>query len=79
MEKRLYLEAARRFHHEDGNIEIDEAGVVSAQVRVLAQERERGLEDGAYVRAWIWVPRDEAYQIFREGGEETDDDTDGDG
>lgn len=42
----LYRSAARRLWHEEGSIEVDEAAAVS-----LSED------GGAYVQAWVWVPR----------------------
>lgn len=41
-----YREAAKRLHHRDGELEIDDNARVS-----------HGADDGAYVQAWVWVPR----------------------
>lgn len=50
---KLYVEAARRLHHEDGEVEIDD------RPRISRSEDQDG-EQGAYVQAWVWVPREEA-------------------
>lgn len=42
-----YASAARRLHHREGTLEIDDITVVS-----------RGADDGCYVLAWVWVPDD---------------------
>jgi hypothetical protein len=43
-----YIEKAIDLHYRDGELEIDSNAVVS-----------RGDDDGAYVQAWVWVPKDE--------------------
>ena len=43
-----YREAAKRFHHVEGECEIDEGAKVS-----------KGNDEGAYVQAWVWVSDDE--------------------
>lgn len=40
---RKALEAARRLHHRDGEVEIDEGATVSDS------------DEGAYVACWVWV------------------------
>lgn len=41
---KAYIEAARKIHHKDGEVEIDEGATVS-----------RGSDPGAYIQAWVWV------------------------
>jgi hypothetical protein len=45
-----YRQAARKHYHKDGEIEID---VEKAPV----SEVKWAIEEGAYVQAWVWVPR----------------------
>lgn len=47
--KAVYRTAAKRLHHRDGEIEIDEEAEVSL-----------GDDPGAYVQAWVWVSREDA-------------------
>src|SRR5712691_6732601 len=44
-----YREAAKRLHQEDGECEIDANAKIS---RASTED-----EEGAYVQAWVWVPR----------------------
>lgn len=37
-------ELARQQHHVDGEVEVDDGGIVS-----------EGDDNGAYVQAWVWV------------------------
>lgn len=39
-----FREAAKKLHHKEGTLEIDDEAEVS-----------RGDDDGAYVQAWVWV------------------------
>jgi hypothetical protein len=58
---KLYRDAAKRLHEVDGECEIDYRAKVS---RVDGPE-----EEGAYVQAWVWVPREEVdkdYEPFAE-------------
>lgn len=64
--KAAYLEAAGELHGRDGECEIDGNAKVSM-----------GDDPGAYVAAWVWVPRSEIVQYLPEelaaefdGGEE---------
>jgi hypothetical protein len=43
-----YVEAARRLYEREGEYEIDDNAEVSY-----------GDDPGAYVQAWVWVPREE--------------------
>ncbi len=40
-----YIEGARLTYHRDGEVEIDDPGVIVSE----------GGDDGAYVLAWVWV------------------------
>ena len=42
-----YVAKAREMHARDGAIEVDANAIVS-----------RGDDPGAYVAAWVWVPKD---------------------
>jgi hypothetical protein len=56
-----YREAAKRLHHEDGECEVDD----NARVSRSSMDD----EEGAYVQAWVWVPRqavDKDYDPFAE-------------
>jgi len=44
-----YRDAAKRLYHVDGATEIDD------KARVSRESTAR--EEGAYVQAWVWVPR----------------------
>jgi hypothetical protein len=44
-----YIKAAKKLHEVDGECEIDERAKVS---------RNDNEEEGAYVAAWVWVPRE---------------------
>jgi hypothetical protein len=44
-----YRDAGKRLYHVDGATEIDD------KARVSRESTER--EEGAYVQAWVWVPR----------------------
>lgn len=44
------INAARRLHQRDGELEIDPPGTPLPESRVS-----RGAEPGAYVLAWVWV------------------------
>jgi len=51
-----YREAARRLHHAYGECEVDGNARVS---------RDHGPdEEGAYVQAWVWVPREDVDETF---------------
>ncbi len=41
----VYVAAARAEHHRDGDLEIDDPGVIVSA----------GEDPGAYVLAWVWV------------------------
>lgn len=41
-----YIRKAKSDHHVDGHLEIDDDAVVSES------------EEGAYVQAWVWVPKE---------------------
>ena len=43
-----YRRAAKQFYQSDGEIEIDDNAVVSLS-------EEKGVYEGAYVAAWVWV------------------------
>lgn len=43
-----YVRAAQRDKHVDGELEIDDHAVVSM------------CEEGAYVEAWVWIPKEAA-------------------
>lgn len=45
-----YREAAKRLHHRDGEIEIDDTAKVCGP----------SPDGGRYVAAWVWVPDEEA-------------------
>lgn len=45
--------AAASDHHVDGEVEIDDGGEVSFS------------DEGAYVQAWVWVPRHRAEEILK--------------
>ena len=47
-----YRKAAEELFHSEGELEIDESAVVSLDDTVPANQ-----EEGAYVMAWVWVPR----------------------
>lgn len=47
-----YVKLAEELYHEEGEVEIDGDAIVS-----LTQEYEE--PKGAYVMAWVWVPKDE--------------------
>lgn len=47
----MFRDAARRLHHRDGECEIDDMPDQPAPV----SRHNDG--DGAYVQAWVWVPR----------------------
>jgi len=44
-----YLEQAKALYHDEGRIEVDNGAPVS-------RNEERGIDHGAYVQAWVWVP-----------------------
>jgi hypothetical protein len=46
--KDAYRVAAKRLHHKEGTIEVDDAAPVSI-----------GDDDGAYVQAWVWVSNED--------------------
>lgn len=50
-ERNAYREAARRLHAKDGEIEFDDSPTVSAS---------HPPDGGAYVKAWVWVPAEDA-------------------
>lgn len=41
-----FIQAARLEHHRDGEVEIDDPGVIVSA----------GEDPGAYVLAWVWTP-----------------------
>lgn len=47
-EEVAYAQAARKNHHKEGDLEVDESAIVS-----------KGDDDGAYVMGWVWVPKAE--------------------
>jgi len=49
-----YVQAAIRLWDEEGECEVDEYDPASSEVS-------RGADLGAYVKAWVWVPEDEAH------------------
>src|SRR5260370_23329918 len=51
---RAYREAAKRLHHVEGECEIDDNAKQAKVSRTRKQD-----EEGAYVQAWVWVPREE--------------------
>ena len=48
------VRAAKRLHHSDGEVEIDDHNTPLPAARVS-----RGSDPGAYVLAWVWVADDE--------------------
>ena len=55
-----YIEAARRLHQQDGEVEIDNLDETEAQAETRVSRSEDGAgECGAYVKAWVWVNREE--------------------
>jgi hypothetical protein len=59
-----YRDAAKKLHHREGELEIDDDAIVS-----------KGDDPGAYVQAWIWVPNSDA-GVEEEAEEENEDDED---
>lgn len=55
-----YRRQARTAYHEEGRIEIDDGAPVS-------RNSERGVDQGAYVQAWVWVPDPEPKRNRRAG------------
>lgn len=55
-----FVEAARKLHHSDGQIEIDHANGSEAIKSVSGAETIEGIKEagGAYVKAYVWVPID---------------------
>jgi hypothetical protein len=54
-----YIKAARRMHHRDGEIEVDDWPLISPSD-----------DGGAYVQAWVWVSDDDlaALDLLTNGG-----------
>jgi len=52
-----YRKAAKRLHHDEGNVEVDYPGRTPVST---------GDPNGAYVQAWVWVPNSEACQEAKE-------------
>lgn len=56
-----YIAKARELHEDEGEIEIDhmepDAASELAETQISRSEDSSG-EIGAYVRAWVWVPRE---------------------
>lgn len=46
--KKQYQRAAKRLHHNEGAVEVDDNPIVSNS------------DNGAYVQVWVWVHDDEA-------------------
>jgi hypothetical protein len=55
-----YRDAAKKLHHREGELEIDDDAIVS-----------KGEDPGAYVQAWIWVSNSDA-GVEEEGEDEKD-------
>lgn len=51
-----YRDAAKRWKHEEGVLEIDDL----AEVSELVAEADDPGDEGAYVAAWLWVSDEEA-------------------
>ena len=49
-----YVNAAKRLYDVDGDCEVDEYDPDGSEVASCDSA------DGAYVMAWVWVPKDEA-------------------
>lgn len=58
-----YVAKARELHEVEGEVEIDRLMTTNRQV---SRSEDQDGEQGAYVRAWVWVPR-EAIQPEWEG------------
>lgn len=50
-ERQTWIEKAREYYQEEGNIEIDNNAEISKS------------DEGAYVQAWVWVPNEEEETI----------------
>lgn len=57
--QRHYRSAAKRMFHAEGRIEVDDKARL-AYAGPLNESHKEGADDGAYVAAWVWVPREEA-------------------
>lgn len=51
-----YRDAAKRWKHEEGVLEIDDL----AEVSELVAEADDPDDEGAYVAAWVWISDEEA-------------------
>lgn len=63
---RAAINAARRVHESEGQIEVDDTPLEIDEMREMVSEPDDGFEEngGVYVRAWVWVT---AGDIDREG------------
>jgi hypothetical protein len=52
-----YIEKARELHEVEGEVEIDDVADAEIEHQVSRSEDQTG-EMGAYVRAWVFVPRE---------------------
>ncbi len=55
-----YIEAANGLHAVDGELEIEDAG------RVSESGQNPGGEEGAYVQAWVWVPKEAMHRVMHD-------------
>ena len=62
-----YIAMARELHTKEGEIEIDmlDETDAMAETRVSRSEDSSG-EIGAYVKAWVWVPRESLQPDYEE-------------
>ena len=52
-----YISKARELHEEEGTLEIDHVLQADQEDAISRSEDQTG-EIGAYVKAWVWVPRE---------------------
>lgn len=50
-----YREAAMEFHHDEGELEVDDYAPVS--------QAKNNPDEGAYVQAWIWISDEEVQRL----------------
>lgn len=67
-----YIEAARELHQIDGEVEIDDLDETDAEAEQrVSRSEDPDSETGAYVKAWVWVNREEIQPNYAEDEEKS--------
>ena len=75
--RQAFLDHALRTCQVDGVIEVDDNANVSLSFNDDEEDEEFGEVDGAYVMAWVWIPREDVKELYLLDSDDEKDDPHG--